>query len=609
MKLKHINENSSMHPDDIYASVKQTIADLKAKQRPSAPNPNAVYPATGDAQSQEDARFRREWHANQDEREARRGHGRLEEEPDELAGRHTRTPEPHPYRKHGTPLNRPPVNPDYPTKPFDKKEWVKSYMKEEDDEQLNEISNEVLAKYKTAAGNDARKSDAAGDTARGNKRFSGIVKATNKQFDNDAKKRAPVKTSEGSMGGINRSAPAVDVSYEKVLDNQGDAVQEEIMTAYENVDQIQKPIGYVLVDGQSQGVIGKYGPAQRGRANARRDKLDNEHGAYRYRVTPVYAGEKYSELFQQTAPVSENKHRTRTAATQAGQPNFTDILNKQNQDKTAAQPAKRETVTIPYHGWDIKYRPAAEGQKTSWVVIKGEKIAQKGESDSDESAVRDAEAWIKKGAGQNQTMSKNATIDFNSKFVSTFAPNGEQFYSTFVSQNGQPYFVISSEPHEGLTKSSIRSGANFPSIHIGPRIATPVGLQPHGRYVIDLQGKEELEDGGVFMYPLIFQGIIQDKNEREHLGGPGFTVAYSRGVDEALDPWHGYTKDDKKANAQARAPKYAKQGSVEVPFSELVCDTIRKHGIRWAFQFYVVKHGLPPRQFKIFAKDALENRE
>ena len=53
---------------------------------------------------------------------------------------------------------------------------------------LTELSNEKLAQYKTAASADASKADKEKDFARGNKRFSGIVKATNKQFDNDAKK-------------------------------------------------------------------------------------------------------------------------------------------------------------------------------------------------------------------------------------------------------------------------------------------------------------------------------------------------------------------------------------------------------------------------------------
>jgi hypothetical protein len=54
--------------------------------------------------------------------------------------------------------------------------------------QLNELSTNKLAQYKTAAAADAKKADQAGDVKRGDKRFGGIVKATKKQFDNDTKK-------------------------------------------------------------------------------------------------------------------------------------------------------------------------------------------------------------------------------------------------------------------------------------------------------------------------------------------------------------------------------------------------------------------------------------
>jgi len=53
---------------------------------------------------------------------------------------------------------------------------------------LSELSTDLLARYKKAAYSDAKKADAEGDYERGNKRFKGINKATNKQFDNDLKK-------------------------------------------------------------------------------------------------------------------------------------------------------------------------------------------------------------------------------------------------------------------------------------------------------------------------------------------------------------------------------------------------------------------------------------
>ena len=54
--------------------------------------------------------------------------------------------------------------------------------------QVNELSTNKLAQYKTAAAKDAKEADKAGDFKRGDKRFGGIVQATKKQFDNDAKK-------------------------------------------------------------------------------------------------------------------------------------------------------------------------------------------------------------------------------------------------------------------------------------------------------------------------------------------------------------------------------------------------------------------------------------
>lgn len=63
----------------------------------------------------------------------------------------------------------------------------KQYHSEEV-EQIEELSSDLLGRYKKAAGAQASAADKAGDVAKGNKRFSGIMKATRKQFDNDAKK-------------------------------------------------------------------------------------------------------------------------------------------------------------------------------------------------------------------------------------------------------------------------------------------------------------------------------------------------------------------------------------------------------------------------------------
>jgi hypothetical protein len=63
---------------------------------------------------------------------------------------------------------------------------------------LNELSTDLLARYKTAAGKEASAADKAGDFKKGNKRFSGIMKATKKQFHNDLKKEE-VEVKEGGL--------------------------------------------------------------------------------------------------------------------------------------------------------------------------------------------------------------------------------------------------------------------------------------------------------------------------------------------------------------------------------------------------------------------------
>jgi len=57
----------------------------------------------------------------------------------------------------------------------------------DDGKYIAELSNDLLARYKDMASDDASKADKAMNFKRGDKRFSGIVKATKKQFTNDTK--------------------------------------------------------------------------------------------------------------------------------------------------------------------------------------------------------------------------------------------------------------------------------------------------------------------------------------------------------------------------------------------------------------------------------------
>jgi hypothetical protein len=59
---------------------------------------------------------------------------------------------------------------------------------EDEVQMIDELSSELLGRYKKAAGEQASAADKAGDYEKGNKRFKGINKATMKQFNNDLKK-------------------------------------------------------------------------------------------------------------------------------------------------------------------------------------------------------------------------------------------------------------------------------------------------------------------------------------------------------------------------------------------------------------------------------------
>jgi urease gamma subunit len=79
-----------------------------------------------------------------------------------------------------------------------KKTMVKENEMDLVEELIQEISTELLARYKTKAAAAASEADAKGDFKTGDKRFSGIVKATKKQFDNETKKTVKEDTLEES---------------------------------------------------------------------------------------------------------------------------------------------------------------------------------------------------------------------------------------------------------------------------------------------------------------------------------------------------------------------------------------------------------------------------
>lgn len=440
------------------------------------------------------------------------------------------------------------------------------------EDELNEISNALLTKYKSGAGKAASAADAMGDIKTGNKRFSGIIKATSKQFANDAKQSPTMK--EGMMGGLNRCAPAVDVSYEKVLDRNPETKHSRVVGEDEVLDEVaskwleEQDLNELSVD-----TLKDYA------SKARSTKPEHD------RVKTVNHVRGYHKANNRIASKTGDK-RQGPMYEKFDSNDFADILNKQHADDQAAKP-KPATKEIPYHNWKIRYRPAAQaGDKVAWQVMdKNGEIKHKGESMSDKEAVGAAEEWINQGGGTKQTSNSNVTIDFNVDFAKQFAPGGEQFHASIDTDKGVPILILSTMPQKGLKNSHIRTQADkttsgttrLPVITMSAKEANASGLQPNGRYIL---GDKDPIDNDTAMFPLIYQGTVQGKGDMMKLGKPGLTVAHPR---------------------EAMHESGTLSGMEEVPFSELVRDTIATHGLRWAVEYYVKKHKIPAKQFRIYA--------
>ena len=114
------------------------------------------------------------------------------------------------------------------------------------EEQLDELSNEKLSKYKTAAALDAGKADKQGDYKRGDKRFTGIVKATKKQFNNDTKKSSMDEAGENSLDPFKHVNPRVN--NPKILGTQNRAKTAYYPSSKPPIKKLDKPLPESLGD-------------------------------------------------------------------------------------------------------------------------------------------------------------------------------------------------------------------------------------------------------------------------------------------------------------------------------------------------------------------------
>lgn len=407
-----------------------------------------------------------------------------------------------------------------------------------EEQELNELSSELLGKYKKAASADASKADVAGNTAQGNKRFSGIVKATNKQFDNDKKAVREDDEPQSIYSGP---------EYQKWSQ---DATARGLTLNRPGVSRGPGTVGYNAGSGDPEArTPGQLTPNRSAGAGDNVDYIDatdnqgNTVGHWSTKGGGTTGGilgqspEHYQQLaskgFNTEVQPSNIAAGVQEALMHILGEDFTGILNRQHNDNQAAK--IRKTVEIPFHGWVIRYRPASNpGDKVIWQAMdKRGEVKHKGESETDKDAVADAESWITKGGDAKQQATSNVTIDFNVDFAKEFSPEGETFYATIDSDKGVPTLIVSTEPQQGFKTSHIRTQAHkvgagttkLPTISLSAKEANNVGLQANGRYIL---GPKDPIDDHVTMFPLIFQNIVQGKGDMMKMGKPGLTVAHNR---------------------------------------------------------------------------------
>lgn len=438
---------------------------------------------------------------------------------------------------------------------------------------------------------------------------------------------------EGTMGGINRSAPAQDVSYEKMLDEIMKE-KDEMKLNELSVDKMQK----YMADVQNPENGYKGGKKGVGRTLAQVSKAVSTGIPTAKSKIAAKTGDRSGNRPKQ-GPIREKTLEERLAefVDEAVDKNkfkseFSDILGKQHAEVQKAKPSSMQSIPLSDKRFTLYYRQPTDNLVPLKWIVRNEKneIVYNATSADPKQAFNDAEDWLVKSQ-QVGAASTKVTLNFNAAFGRQIADEGQTIWVRFTEG---PSIEYSYQPIPDFHKIVIKNadsersqgGAFFPVTTLSAKNANSIGLKANSRYTmgprIELDPKN-----GVFGFEMTWHSRVE-KGVVVPIKEPAITTSAStEDVDEAfMNPWHGYVPGekgkadpklspggdpnkispnavapDKKLGALAKAPKTSMQGKDDIRFSELVQDTIEMHGIKWAFQFYVVKHGLPPRQFRIFA--------
>jgi len=487
-----------------------------------------------------------------------------------------------PWRKDAAPLNKPPSNPNYPKKPFNHDEWMKSSKPMEEDESdtpkvgdtirtnksgvdgkveqlgmsrggytevyfriadgrlmktpldnvivvekladededmmeeiIDEVSTELLAKYKTAAGKDASAADKAGDYKRGDKRFSGIIKATKKQFANDAKPKT-----EGTMGGINRSRPAQDVSYEKVLDRNPKTAHSRVVgedTILNDVMEKWQHVNELSVD----------------KMRAYKQKAASSDS---FRTRPLRKLAKSAQGVNQATQKINVKTGNRVGNTY--EEKLSEFLDVE-EGKAKKQPARPgATKDDKYKGWNLRYqvRPREGSNEFEGMAVhsKSEKMQPiKAKGSSAEEVITDIKSQIDNMRGSAQITAPRVTVDFNAQIAQDIIGHGGDIYAEISKIDGEPTLLLSSQDAGGMKLAQDRTATvNRREGKIGQQAFAMSGAEAraagltHARYTL---GKPFTYTEGVVGYPLVFHSEVYP-GEIIPMGDSGVTIAYPKGT-------------------------------------------------------------------------------
>jgi hypothetical protein len=195
-----------------------------------------------------------------------------------------------------------------------------------EDTQLDELSTDKLAAYKTKAHADAKAADASGNYAKGDKRFKGINKATNKQFDNDLKKHGQYQKED-----LDESAPF------KKLDHAVAYATDKVKTHRDNLDGIEvykhKSGGYDVnhtMNANGRNSLHKSGAKHLGTVYKDKPaniKEDLEEGTFKYHMDKAVAANDRGDVNRKKFHLS-NAKQARYALKSTDIPKHKDLLDK-----------------------------------------------------------------------------------------------------------------------------------------------------------------------------------------------------------------------------------------------------------------------------------------